>query len=104
MTPKDGLRDLKTSRLAAHIAVLRNLGFPIITERRTEETSDPTGRKATYAVYTLERRFVDQENESLHEFMQLVELWRVEAINKRRGCSNTPDSFRPGNSLPERQS
>lgn len=69
LTGLDCWRRFGSSRLSAHIHVLRALGWPIDTTERTVTTSD-AGRPATVAFYSLAADTIAEAGEAGQRFAE----------------------------------
>ena len=69
-----------SSRLAHHIPVLRDGGWPIETHRRFVSTSD--GRTADIAHYSLDLALVSLDPETIREYIERVRTVRAAMCRK----------------------
>lgn len=72
-----------SSRLAHHVMVLRDGGWPIETNRRFVPTSD--GRTADIAHYTIDFALVSLDDDSILEYIERVRT--VRAAMRRKAVS-----------------
>lgn len=75
ITHRDCWLDHGSSRLAHHVMMLRNGGWPIETHRRLVPTSD--GRTADIAHYTLDLSLVSIDPEVIREYIERVRTVRA---------------------------
>ncbi|HNB45839.1 MAG TPA: helix-turn-helix domain-containing protein [Burkholderiaceae bacterium] len=74
-TQRDCWLEHGSSRLAHHILVLRDGGWPIETHRRLVSTSD--GRTADIGTYTLDLGRVSLDPETIREYVERVRTVRA---------------------------
>ncbi|HMW57592.1 MAG TPA: helix-turn-helix domain-containing protein [Rhodocyclaceae bacterium] len=79
-THRDCWLEHGSSRLAHHILVLRDGGWPIETNRRLVSTSD--GRTADIAHYSLDLALVSLDPETIREYVERVRTVRA-AIRRK---------------------
>ena len=75
ITHQDCWLEHGSSRLAHHVMVLRDAGWPIETHRRLVPTSD--GRTADIGTYTLDLGRVSLDPETIREYIERVRTVRA---------------------------
>lgn len=75
ITHRDCWLEHGSSRLAHHVLVLRDAGWPIETHRRLVPTSD--GRTADIGTYTLDLGRVSLDPETIREYVERVRTVRA---------------------------
>lgn len=75
ITHQDCWLEHGSSRLAHHVMVLRDAGWPIETHRRLVPTSD--GRTADIGTYTLDLGRVSLDPETIREYVERVRTVRA---------------------------
>lgn len=99
LTHIDFQKITRSYRLASYIEQLYKKGWPIVSQRRTGKTKDPTGRYVSYSIYYLSLEAICQAGEQGRDYALKVFEWELKRIGKEGTTSSPIDDTTDDESL-----